>query len=334
MRTLIIDRDEIRAQTLSSWFGDYNCTVEIADPEDPADIKHLISPIAPTIIAISPEYTDIFNAVSSHLPGWTTHLNTENYNQFDIKAIFAEVAARHNHQPSHILQVGDLKLDMALSNFFMFKDDYFPLTSKEYMVLRLLMLRNGTIISNEEMTQALYDDINKEPQDYGSLRHSMRKLRIKLANAKNTQSEIQAIRFFGYTLSTKNEAPKIAFSKGPVTIFADNTASYFGAPLELEPAQLRILQFLLEKSPGLASYDKLTSYIFATSNKDEPPKPATLGAHLFRLRKQIARAAGEDIAYGHRVIETRRGEGLLWHTIPPKSQLKPKPEPTLDTPEP
>jgi two-component system OmpR family response regulator len=79
---------------------------------------------------------------------------------FDLEEIFARLRAlirRSANKTSNEIQIGDVKIDLALRNVFL-KEKLIELTAREYSLVEFLALHRGEVVTRTQLYEHLFDE--------------------------------------------------------------------------------------------------------------------------------------------------------------------------------
>jgi two-component system, cell cycle response regulator CtrA len=128
---------------------------------------------------------------------------TKPFHKDELVARIHALVRRSKGLAQSIIQIDDLVVDLK-AKAVNINGARVPLTGKEYQVLELLSLRQGTTLTKESFLSQLYGGMN-EP-DIKIIDVFMSKLRKKLARASNGKDYIQTLWGQGYVLRQPNES--------------------------------------------------------------------------------------------------------------------------------
>jgi len=129
---------------------------------------------------------------------------TKPFNRGELIARLQAIVRRSKGASSSKLIVGKISLDMEHRNAEI-DGKPFPITSKEYGILELLMLRKGTPIKKETFISHLYGGID-EPE-IKIIDVFVCKLRKKIEDATGGENYIETLWGRGYVIKDPTEAP-------------------------------------------------------------------------------------------------------------------------------
>jgi two-component system, OmpR family, response regulator PhoP len=124
---------------------------------------------------------------------------------FQVEEVLARISAllrRSGGWSQAVLRCGDIDLDTRTQNVRLAGADV-ELTSYEYRILELLMLRAGEIISKTELTEKLYEQDFE--RDSNVIEVFIGRLRKKL-DPDNTRQPIETLRGRGYRIALPRKA--------------------------------------------------------------------------------------------------------------------------------
>ena len=127
---------------------------------------------------------------------------TKPFNRGELIARIQAIVRRSKGNASSKLKVGDIILDMEARSVSI-KGSPLNLTSKEYSILELLMLRKGTPIKKETFLSHLYGGID-EPE-IKIIDVFVCKLRKKIEDSSGGDSYIETLWGRGYTIKSPDE---------------------------------------------------------------------------------------------------------------------------------
>lgn len=128
---------------------------------------------------------------------------TKPFNRGELIARIQAIVRRSKGNASSKLRVGDIVLDMETRSVEV-TGKPLNLTSKEYSILELLMLRKGTPIKKETFLSHLYGGID-EPE-IKIIDVFVCKLRKKIEDASGGDSYIETLWGRGYTIKDPNDS--------------------------------------------------------------------------------------------------------------------------------
>jgi two-component system OmpR family response regulator len=79
---------------------------------------------------------------------------------FDLPELFARLRAlirRSANKSTTLLEIGDVKIDMAARNVFL-KEDSVELTAREYSLVEFLALHRGEVVTRTQLYEHLFDE--------------------------------------------------------------------------------------------------------------------------------------------------------------------------------
>lgn len=126
---------------------------------------------------------------------------TKPFDRFKLLAHLEAIIWRANGHSSAQISIGNITIDID-RNLVTIKDDFVPLTQKEYQIVHLLGMRKGAVLSKDASISHIYGRID-EPETK-IIDVFIYKLRRKLRKAGLQDAKIDTIWGQGYMLRNQN----------------------------------------------------------------------------------------------------------------------------------
>ena len=236
--------------------------------------------------------------------------------EIDLADIFAETAAAHGHDKSHILEASGFKLNM-LNPALQINGTDVSLRFKAYALLRLLMLHKNTLVSHDHIANALYgDEIPMSVKN--NVNVNLSRTRKAVRDAGGDASVIETIGKENLMFRDEQSGVNIEIERGPIKIFANGYSAYNGQMFRLQARELLLLKLIMQHPNLVLNREHIRNHFYASTHGADQPEEDLSKVYACLLRASLAKISKSERApYGENVIRTVRGIGYQWQDPEP-----------------